>query len=133
MSLRTASLPLIAGSMSENLFCKIFVLTSVTRDELTRFVAEEFHVSADGHNIEFEWGTMDVLNNDDADSSRTSGPDGFLYFPYLIETEPNTGFDRARFVGRIGTLLDSLWAAAYGAVAACGFEEELPRNGGFTA
>src|SRR3954463_10777845 len=111
--------------MSENLFCKIFVLAAVSREVLVRFVTDQVNGKANGHSIECEWGVVDVLNNDDADCSRAAGPDGFLHFPYLIETEPNPDCDGGRFVGNVIAFFFSLGASRYGAVAACHFESEL--------
>lgn len=117
--------------MTNSLFCKIFVLAAAERDVITRHIASHLGGQRDGNSVVCDWGVVDVLKNDDADCARASGADGFLHFPYLIETEPDAGFERDRFVGRIGSLLESLWSNCYGAVAACDFEHELPRNGGY--
>lgn len=118
--------------MNENLFCKIFVLAATERDTLTRHVVDHLGGQRDGNSVICDWGVVDILKNDDADCARTAGPDGFLHFPYLMETEPDEDFGRARFVSRIGSLLESLWSSSYGAVAACDFEQELPRKGGYS-
>ena len=76
-------------------------------------------------------GLVDVLKNDDADSSKITHSDGFLHYPYLVETEPKEGFNRNTYVSGISRLLESLWVANFKAVAACDFEDELPRNGGY--
>jgi hypothetical protein len=117
--------------MMENLFCKIFVLSATERDAITEHVANHLGGRRDGNSVVCHWGVIDVLRNDDADCTRATGADGFLHFPYLIETEPEEGIDRDEFVRLIGSLLESLWSSRYGAVAACDFEGELPRNGGY--
>lgn len=117
--------------MNENLFCKIFVLAATDRETVAEHVAKHLGGKRDGNAVVCDWGVVDVLNNDDADCSIIAGADGFLHFPYLIETEPETTFQRGTFVNLIGSLLESLWAERYGAVAACDFENELPRNGGY--
>ena len=118
--------------MNDNLFCKIFVLAATERDTITRHVADHLGGQLDGSSVICDWGIVDVLKNDDADCDRVAGADGFLHFPYLIETEPDEGFGRDRFVSRIGSLLESLWSRRYGAVTACDFEQELPRGGGYS-
>ena len=117
--------------MIENLFCKIFVHAASDREALIRHVAEHLNGMRDGSCIECVWGPVDVLKNDDADCSKVTQPDGFLHYPYLVETEPKAGFDRNRYITGISQLLENLWASNFNAVAACGFERELPRKGGY--
>lgn len=100
--------------MIDNLFCKIFVLAAAERETITEHVAHHLGGQRDGCSVICDWGVVDVLKNDDADGTRSTGPDGFLHFPYLIETEADASFDRDRFVGEIARLLESLWAKGLG-------------------
>jgi hypothetical protein len=113
----------------QNLFCKIFVLSAVERNTISQHVARLLGGRQEGNSVVFNWGVIDVLRNDDADCTRVTGTDGFLHFPYLIEAEPKDELDRGQYVSLIGRLLESFWSSRYGAVAACDFEDELPRNG----
>lgn len=113
-----------------DLFCKIFVLAPCDRETLAGYVASVLNGRRQSHSIHCCFGVVDVIRNDDADNSKMSGENGFLFFPYLIELEPEEAFDRRQFVGTVGSLLEALWERYYSAVAACDFEIELPRSGG---
>ncbi len=56
--------------------------------------------------------------------------DGFLCYRHIIDVDPLGEISREDYVVAVGKLLEQLWAANFGAVAACDFEEELPRSGG---
>jgi len=111
--------------MSEDLFCKIFVMTEWDRNALLKFLAEHFDAELERCSVEAPWGTVDVIRNDDVDITRVEEEGGFLYFPYLIETEPDCGFERQEFVQGISSLLKELRKEGLGAVVACDFEDEL--------
>ncbi len=73
---------------------------------------------------------IEVVRNSDADPAQTAFPDGFLRFPYKVEvefTESNVQLAR----GVLAALLEYAWNRGWAAVAACDFEEELPRAGGY--
>lgn len=45
--------------------------------------------------------------------------------------EPEGEVHRNEYVNNVSGLLESLWKEGWKAVAACDFESELPRNGGY--
>jgi hypothetical protein len=51
-----------------------------------------------------------------------------LYFRYTLEIDPTREVALEDYVAAIATLLESLWSSGMDAVAACDFEEKLPRN-----
>jgi hypothetical protein len=82
--------------------------------------------------ITAEWCAIDVRTNDDFHRrKRRDQPDGFLHFRFSLEIEPLANAPRERYVAAVATLLESLWATGYAAAAACDFEDELPRRGGY--
>ncbi|WP_379346705.1 hypothetical protein [Paenibacillus sp. GCM10027629] len=75
---------------------------------------------------------LSLVKNDDFDAiQRLDFPYGFLHSRYYLEVEPNGYFEFQRYIMSISLLLESLWASGLNAVAACNFEELLPRKGGY--
>jgi hypothetical protein len=53
----------------------------------------------------------------------------FLFWPYIIDLD----VDEKRGVLLVTSILRKLWSEGLSAVAACSFEERLPRSGGYRA
>lgn len=51
----------------------------------------------------------------------------FVFWPFIIDLE----VDEERGVPLVGAILRELWSRDLWAVAACSFEEKLPRSGGY--
>jgi hypothetical protein len=81
--------------------------------------------------IIFPRGEIEFRNNDGFNLNRAVHfPDGFLSFPLIVEifarwTDEN---ERNETVGR---LLERFWSNGWPAVAACDYEDQLPRRGGY--
>jgi hypothetical protein len=117
-----------------NLFCKIYLDTPLSRDD----VMELLQSSVGGGVAQFSRLTTDTLDldlrkNDEANDLLSKTSDGFMHFRYYLDVEPNDQLQSPTlYVRDIATLLRGMWAANVKAVAACDFENELPRLGGFT-
>jgi hypothetical protein len=74
---------------------------------------------------------IDVKRNEDFDAIRSSEPDGFLYYRYYLDVDAVPGQQRVAQVALVAQILERLWEHGYAAVAACNFEDELPRRGGY--
>jgi hypothetical protein len=72
-----------------------------------------------------------VVNEDFDETRRAQGEDQFLFYRYYLDIVPMENARRERYVASVGGLLEGFWKLGYKAVAACDFEEELPRNGGY--
>ena len=72
-----------------------------------------------------------VVEIDEADPVAAANPDGFTYYPIMLEVDPLPPADRPVYVAAVSSLLQTLWSAGWRAVAACDFEDELPYSGGF--
>ncbi|MBT1711040.1 hypothetical protein KK062_22550 [Fulvivirgaceae bacterium PWU5] len=58
-------------------------------------------------------------------------PDGFLYFHYLLDVDhSDVGEDRI-YIDQLSQVLEFLWSIDTPAVAACDFEGQLIKNGGY--
>lgn len=94
--------------------------------------------------VKSKWGNLDdiyVEQNDDYDPKRQDeiadyGFIGFLFYRYAVEIDPVGAVgklsclekdDRDAYVSRISDILRQLRGAGYKVVAACNFEDELPK------
>ena len=75
---------------------------------------------------------IEVRKNKDANKLRAGEfPDGFLYFRYALEVYASPTSQHAEQVALVDRLLNRLWSQGFPAVAACDYENELPRAGGY--
>jgi hypothetical protein len=73
---------------------------------------------------------VDVERNPDFDTAKCDLPgDGFLYYRCFLEIEPKPGIEFRDYVVEVARLLECLWEGRVPAVAACDFEDKLPRGG----
>ncbi len=109
--------------------CRIYFNVSKFKlDNLIEQLTSEFNFE------KFEYGTYIFQNfevyideNEEADVVRTSEfPDGFLYFSHFMELYFEC--DKVNVTNRI---LDIMWSSDIPAVAACDYEMELHKCGGY--
>jgi hypothetical protein len=75
---------------------------------------------------------IEVRKNKEANRLRAGEfPDGFLYFRYALEVYVSATTQHAEQVTLVARLLNRLWSQGLPAVAACDYEKELPRAGGY--
>lgn len=98
------------------LIAKIFVNVN-SKDELIKMIS----INDD----------IDIIKNPDYNEEKSKiFPDGFLYFPFLIELYSDKTLEEDNILN-IKSILEKLWNNNYSAVVACDFEEKLPESGGF--
>lgn len=118
----------------EDLYCKMFI---DFEDELSD--ADELVSRLTNSPIKFKWGLietayaeLDVRRNDDFKTPKelrsTDPEDAFLFWKYYIDIEPKDGVSRTQYVSTVGRLLLELWSKGINAIAACSFEDELPKR-----
>lgn len=115
----------------DNLYCKIFIFASLSRQSLLELLAEITQGNLSAGTVETPWGLLDVLRNSEADLSKVSESDGFLFYPYFMDIEGASNGTELTFIKAISEVLEALWAKNIKAIAACDFEDKLPRKGGF--
>jgi hypothetical protein len=116
------------------MYCKLFVDCTIEENQLLALIA-----SITSGAIKNKTGTVSSADfelyldvNDDFDETRRlQGEDQFLFYRYYLDIEPTENVPRERYVASVGVLLDGLWQSGCKAVAACDFESELPRSGGY--
>jgi hypothetical protein len=115
----------------QDLYCKIFVNGAPTSDNLLRLVARALGGTIEYHTVIATGAEIYVAHNDDDDALRAREPDGFVFYPHYLDVTAVPGQTPSAQITLVATLLEAFWAAKLDAVAACEFEEELPRRGGY--
>jgi hypothetical protein len=127
-----------------SLYCKMFVDTEIEKPQLKEIIRNlmagtyRFGTIVSTHceiDVVCRLGTIvsthceiDVEENDDFDAQKRLDPnDGFLYYRYYLDIDPVEGADRQEYVTAVAQLLMRLWQLGFKAVAACDFEDELPK------
>ena len=116
---------------SDDLYCKIYVNGILAREDLLQLVSRAVSGPVEYDTVHAAGTDIYVGANDDDDALRAREPDGFVYYPYYLDVIALPGQRRNDHIALVANLLWLLWAAKLDAVAACDFEEELPRRGGY--
>jgi hypothetical protein len=115
----------------EDLYCKIYVNTDMSKKMFLDFIAQTINGSIELRTVCGPFFEVDVVNNPDAEPLQASEQDdGFLYYPYYLDVEPLDNTKRESYIASISRLLRALWNIGAKAVAACDFEDELPYKTG---
>ena len=109
-------------------YCKVFVLGPPDLASLTSSVEHALHGEADHHRVMVGESAVDIRINEDRDDSK---PGDFVHWPFYLDAGPDDMHTDHRLVAIVAALLEQLWGCGWQAVAACDFEEELPRRGGY--
>ncbi|XKM13718.1 hypothetical protein RCS94_00665 [Orbaceae bacterium ac157xtp] len=116
-----------------NYYCKMFVNAPITKGELAHKISSFLGISFDKFlSAENDIFTIDIQCN--KEFNETNGqkfPDGFLFYPYFVETDIVDEKKELQYKTLIKCLMDFFWAEQYQVVASCDFEEELPFKGGY--
>lgn len=119
--------------MDENLdlYCAIYVHAPVTREQLVAVVLQIPGAEKVGRSIlRLLKAEIEVRPNEDAsDGLRGNLENGFLFYPYLLEVDALPEQTIEEQIALVSALLELLWAQQFNAVAACDFEDRLPRSG----
>ena len=115
-----------------DMYCKVFVDSEADQTQLLLLVARITSGSIDTGTVDSPDLEAYLDANDDFDDvKRLQGPDQFLFYRYYFDVDPTDTTTRERYVQSVGQLLEGLWQARCKAVAACDFENELPRGGAY--
>jgi len=112
-------------------WCSIYVTRTKDGPALVRVVASATRGRVDpaGLITSFEGVEIEVGTNSSNPGFERVRPDetDFTYWPWVIDLE----VDEERGVPLVAAILRELWSHDLWAVAACSFEEKLPRSGGY--
>jgi hypothetical protein len=121
----------VAAALADCLYCKIFVDSSLDGDGLVRWISGTLGGVVERRTVSTASVEIYVDENDEYEPRDTHGRDQFLYFRYALDVEAVVGAQRPAVIAIVSQLLHSLWASNMPAVAACDYEDELPRRGGY--
>ena len=107
----------------EKLIVKIFV-NGVSKKELKLLIEKMKFENTDSFEI-------DIIKNSDFNESKSKEfPDGFLYFPLLIECYSNE-INKESHIYNTNIILKELWRKNISAIASCDYEDKLVEKGGY--
>jgi hypothetical protein len=110
-------------------FCRINVHSELPFPEFVAFVARCAGGSARRNAVASKMLDISVFENDDFDPAKSrTGVDRWLHFRYTLEVDQIAGILPRDYVAAVGALLEALWSSCCEAVAACDFEDYLPRS-----
>src|SRR5262245_4553276 len=111
--------------------CKVFVDGAPNTAALITWIAEAADGSPTDDGVQAPGLEMIAEDNDDAGPrAKLERDPGFLFFDHFVEIyfAPSVGFDRR--VTEVSKVLEYLWGLSRPAVAACDYEDQLPRLAG---
>lgn len=115
-----------------DLFTKIFLDSDDEKTFVIERVRSILEGNVNGSNIVTKQADIYVFSNGDFSEHKSNGENAdFLYYKYYLEIEPTEQASKDKYVLEISHLLIELWNVGFKAVAACDFEEWLPRKGGY--
>jgi len=119
---------------SENLYCNIFINFDGELKQADDLVAKltNGNIKSSVRVIETTFAELDVRRNDGYKTPKElrskDSDDDFLFWKYHIDIEPTEHVSRSIYIMNISKLIINLWSEGINAVAACGFEDELPKR-----
>jgi hypothetical protein len=118
--------------MSDNMYCKIYVDSHAEKARLLDLIAVIISGSIKMRTVSSPEFEVDLVVNEEFDEARrVQNADQFLFYRYYLDIEPTECVRRERYVESVSNLLEGLWRSGCKAIAACDFENELPRRGGY--
>lgn len=116
----------------DNLYCKVLIDTDDDEKDVSKTIIDIVSGQLNQFIIKSSTAELYLSKNEDFDViKRLELPDGFLYSRYYLDIEPNEKIKQEDYIYGIAILLEGLWSKNYKAIAACDYEEELPRKGGY--
>ncbi|QAA33369.1 1,4-dihydroxy-6-naphthoate synthase [Clostridium manihotivorum] len=118
----------------DNLYCKIYVDTDKSIQDIINVILSVVSGQVRRKGVYSTNLEIDIRYNKEYDELERLGvEDGFLYYKYYLEIEPNENAAQKKYILSVSQLLEGLWGVGYKAVASCDFEVDLPRSGGYKA
>jgi len=111
-------------------YCKLFVDAPLSRTGLAGQIASALAgaIAPMATVVGPTW-EQAVRCNEDFDAARRHEPEGgFLFFRYYLDIEALPAQTREAQVALVAHLLERLWERGHAAMAACDFEDELPKR-----
>lgn len=108
-----------------SLYCRLFIDCELNRDQLTKEAAAISCGKISRFTISSGWGEIDIRENDDWDDTKTENQEGFLFYRFSNDVEPNETIARDCYVTGVIELINGLRSLGCKVVPACDFEDEI--------
>jgi hypothetical protein len=116
------------------MFCRIYISDLKEKhNSLIEELSKLFEVwKLDDSNLKVGELNLELRKSKDFDKIKLEEyPDGFIYFPFIIEIYSDDDVEIGSAPEIVGKILKYLWAERIAAIASCDFENLLPENGGY--
>ncbi len=113
--------------MYDNLYCKIYLNSSLDIEELYKCINCIVQGQAEPiRTIKARWGEIDLRKNSDFEPKMLEKtPDDFIFWKYYLDIEPQKGIEQAKYINQISRLIEELNLRNIKAIASCDFEDIL--------
>lgn len=111
----------------QDYFCEIYIDSDISLEIITRKVMAFLGGKYENFTIISPTLDLNIEENNSFDQLKRFS--SFIYFKYIIEIEPAGFLSPEDYIESVSNLLEWLWQMKIPAVAACDFEEKLPKNG----
>lgn len=115
--------------MNNDLFCSIYVDSSLPRDAMASLVAELTGGVVVRSGVDCAWGRIAIDDDYGTFEIRKADPDDFLGWPTLLEIMPSDSARREDVVPAVTSLMIALIARGRRVLAQCDYAEDLPGGG----
>ncbi|MEV1070015.1 hypothetical protein [Streptomyces sp. NPDC050263] len=116
-------------SVSANdLDCSIYV-DSASQEAVLKAVERKLGGTTEMNDVLVSSTVRVYVAHNDYEGDSTD-PSDFIGWPSVLECEILNGVNEETYMEDIGASLSALWETGFRAVAACNFEDRLPRGGG---
>ena len=114
--------------MFDDLYCKIYLDTSLSKENLLQHIANFVKGDVFLRTVENNLMGIAVVVNEDCDSKLKLKKGGFIYYPYYLEIDPTDAGEENHhiYITSISELLKFLWRICTDAIPACDYEQQLP-------
>ncbi len=113
--------------------CRIYIDADEDINSLIKNLADVFRlVDVNSNSLSVRNGDILITQNKNFNSmNRKSPEDGFLFYRYIAEIEPNRVLGRENAVDFVSEVLKNIWQKGIPAIADCDYESDLPNKGGY--
>lgn len=89
-------------------YCSLYVDADITSSEsMAQEVASILNVHADGDYVEMSEGNIAIVENDEFDKAkRKNEKDGFIFYRYKLEIEPNVSLGEENAIAVVSKILE---------------------------
>jgi hypothetical protein len=116
----------------DDLYCKMYVDFDGDERDLYAIITSIIEGRIEVFTIYSNHLLIDIQRNSNTpDVDEVTKQDEFLTYKTILDVEPTEFVSEDDYIAAVSVLLQRLWDCGLRTVAACAFEENLPRKGGY--